>query len=197
MDPITEKRAAFDAAKKLLAQKDDSLLRYVALELRRCLESVVYEKLWAYRRRIAAKVARKWQPPQAFRALLIMEPDADKSSVIRFAPEATPGGPVTAPFEILGVDRRPSSAWLNKTYNKLGSLLHAEWPYARERHTPEPSEKRRYLEQTVLKLEPFVVRSFTSTLATVVEFTCSVCNQPIIANAAGLEKRTELFCLDP
>jgi hypothetical protein len=61
VDPNSEKRHAFDRAKDLLVRNDEDSIRYAVLELRRCLEAVVYEKLWAYRRRIPAEVARKWQ----------------------------------------------------------------------------------------------------------------------------------------
>lgn len=196
MEPIVEKREALERAKKLLSQNDDDVLRYVALELRRCLEAVVYEKLWAYRNRIPPDVARKWQPPQAFRALLAIEPDADQSSIIRFAPEETPGGPVSGPFRTLGTDRRPTSAWLNKTYNKLGSMLHAHWPYANQPRLDDPQKIRDYLNKVITELQPYVAHSFTSTLASVVDFECTACGQRIIANAAGVEKNGEAFCLD-
>jgi hypothetical protein len=44
-DPTAEKREAYDAASALLAKQDDCSLRYAALELRRCIEAVVCEKL--------------------------------------------------------------------------------------------------------------------------------------------------------
>ena len=83
-----EKREAWVRAKSLLSNEDDGALRSAALELRRCLEAVVYEKLWAYRDRIPADVARRWQPPQAFKALLLFEPDASHTRVVRIAPQA-------------------------------------------------------------------------------------------------------------
>jgi hypothetical protein len=60
-----ENRKALKKAQELLASDDDSSLRHAALELRRCLEAVIYEKLFAYKDRFPADVARKWQPPQA------------------------------------------------------------------------------------------------------------------------------------
>lgn len=41
MDPRHEKREAFKAAEDLLAKGDEAVLRYAALELRRCTEAVV------------------------------------------------------------------------------------------------------------------------------------------------------------
>lgn len=48
MTPFEEKREAYVAAKALLQMQDEASLRYAALELRRCLEAVVYEKLNRY-----------------------------------------------------------------------------------------------------------------------------------------------------
>jgi hypothetical protein len=47
-DPTTEKRLAYDAAAAMLAKQDGESLRYAALELRRCIEAIVYEKLKLY-----------------------------------------------------------------------------------------------------------------------------------------------------
>src|SRR5450759_58286 len=99
MEPTTEKRQALDRAIEMISRGDADELRYVALELRRCIEAVVYEKLWAYRDRFPAEVARKWQPPQAFRALLVMEPDAEHTKIVRFSKQIGPGIPSSGPFQ--------------------------------------------------------------------------------------------------
>ena len=197
MEPRVEKREALSQAKELLARGDVDSLRYAALELRRCLEAVVYEKLWAYRDRIPAEAARKWQPPQAFKALLLMEPDAASTSTLSVAPQKERGVPSEGPFHQLGIDRRPGTAWLSKTYNKLGSHLHAHWPYSRKKIRSSPEAVQKYLENVAEELRPFVERSFTSTLASLVRFECSVCGTEIKANAAGVEAAGEVVCLNP
>ena len=98
-DPSYEKREAFNAARELLSRNDDDVLRYVALELRRCIEAVVYEKLWGYHDWIPVDAARTWQPPQAFKALLVMEPDADKSASVAVGLQKDPGVPSAGPFQ--------------------------------------------------------------------------------------------------
>ena len=179
----------------MLSRGDDDLLRHVALELRRCLEAVVYEKLWAYRDRIPPDVPRKWQPPQAFKALLRMEPDAEETSTVCVAAEREPGVP-SGPSRTLGVDHRPGSGWLKKTYNKLGSLLHARSPFARPSEQSGPNLNREYLEGVISELQPFVERSLTVTLAVVSEFDCSVCRAKVKANVVGLERVGEVWCLN-
>jgi DNA-directed RNA polymerase subunit RPC12/RpoP len=193
MDPRHEKREAFKAAEDLLAKGDEAVLRFAALELRRCTEAVVYEKLWAYKDRIPREAAR-WQPPQALKALLQFEPDAASSTVISMAREEYPGGPTVEPFRVLGEDLRPKVGWLTKVWNKLGSFLHAQFPFSSPK--PDLAEEAAYLREVLEELRPFVVRSFTSTLGTTVRVTCTLCDVESVANADGVRARGELFCLN-
>jgi hypothetical protein len=192
-----EKREALKKAQEFLASEDDSSLRHAALELRRCLEAMVYEKLWAYKDRIPADAARKWQPPQAFRALLVLEPDAARTATYRSARESEFGVAPTGPYQTLGTDMRPEPGWLTRTYNKLGSLLHAAWPFARSQATTDPSATREYLRTVANQLEPFVTRTFTATFATITEFSCFECGATVKANAEALAEAGELECLNP
>ena len=70
---------AFTAATRLLNEQDDASLRYAALELRRCLEALVYEKLKTYRDVLPEGSVSRWQPPQAFEALIEIEPEAQET----------------------------------------------------------------------------------------------------------------------
>lgn len=197
MEPIAEKRQALDRAIEMISRGNIDELRYVALELRRCIEAVVYEKLWAYRDRFPAEVARRWQPPQAFRALLVMEPNAEHTKIVRIAKQTEPGIPSSGPFQTLGTDQRFSSTWLNKTYNKLGSYVHASWPFAKNPEKNSIETGREFLQQVATEMEPFVRQSFTSTCAVVVDFQCSVCGTAIKANVAGVDQAGEVTCLNP
>ena len=84
-DPSSEKGEAYRAAVALLAKSDDSSLRYAALEVRRCMEAVVYEKLKAYGTLLPEGSVHQWQPPQAFDALIDIEPNAELSGTIAVA----------------------------------------------------------------------------------------------------------------
>jgi hypothetical protein len=197
MESIVEKRQALDRAIEMISRGNIDELRYVALELRRCIEAVVYEKLWVYRDRFSAEVARKWQPPQAFRALLVMEPNAEHTKTVRVAKQIEPGVPSSGPFHALGVDQRFPSPWLNKTYNKLGSYCHASWPFAKNPEKNSIETGREFLKQVATDMESFVRQSFTSTCAAVVDFQCSVCGTAIKANVTGVEQAGEVTCLNP
>lgn len=197
MEPILEKRDAYQNARSLLDKNDDKLLRYAVLELRRCIEAIVYEKLWAYRDRIPPEAARRWQPPQAFKALLLMEPDAALTAIIRIAEQEHIGKQADGQYDTLGIDKRPNTGWLNKTYNKIGSFLHASWPFSQTSSNIETGEMRSYLTKVASDIEPFVKNSFTCTLAMLVTFECSVCGLRIKANAAGVEQAGEVTCINP
>src|SRR5215208_2178180 len=88
-----DKRSCFRRAKEMLSTQDDSLLRYVCLELRLCMEAIVYAKLQTYSKRLPKKVLSKWQPPQAMRALLALEPHAAKNFEMAYCFESRPGVP--------------------------------------------------------------------------------------------------------
>src|ERR1019366_6532542 len=130
-DPINEKHHAYDAAAALLAKQDDASLRYAALELRRCIEAIVYEKLKVYDILLPVGSVHQWQPPQAFDALIAIEPGAEETYTYAIAPQRDFGQIAEGPYRAVGMDERPKGKWIKKTWNKLGAYLHAEWPFSR------------------------------------------------------------------
>jgi len=197
VDPATEKRRAFASARQLLSDGDDSSLRYAALEIRRCVEAIVYEKLLTYRDRLPTNVLRKWQPPQAFKALLAVEPDADTTASLGVAVQEAINKPASGPIQIIGTDHRPRPQWLSKTWNKLGSFLHAEWPFAEAGKEPTPANIRDFLVETMSALEVFVdVRSISFQMANLVTFECTECGTTVKANVAGIIKTGAVACLN-
>jgi hypothetical protein len=132
-NPSTEKREAYDAATALLAKGDEGSLRYAALELRRCIEAIVYEKLKVYGQLLPEASVHQWQPPQAFDALIEIEPNAQETLTFAVAPQTEPGKMPETPFKSIGVDVRPKGKWIKKTWHKLGFYLHAEWPFSEDK----------------------------------------------------------------
>jgi hypothetical protein len=57
MAPTDEKVQAYQRATDLLREGKEDQLQYVALELRKCLEAFLYEKLDLYRKWISEKLA--------------------------------------------------------------------------------------------------------------------------------------------
>src|SRR6202034_4775211 len=114
MDPANEKVEALGNAEKLLERGGSDDLRYATLELRRCIEAIVYQKLLAYKDRLPS-VALKWQPPQAFKALIQLEPEAAHTTTYSF------GWQPQGPFHAVGMVRAPLTRWLWNTYNQFVS----------------------------------------------------------------------------
>jgi hypothetical protein len=188
-----EQWSAYKAASELLARGDDAVLRYVALELRVCIEAVVYEKLSAYRDGLPLD-AKTWQPPQAFKALLNFEPDADQTLTIAVARQTRFDVPAGGPFTVLGTDHRPSARWLTKTWNKLGRYLHAEWPFG-EKRLNDPS--RTFLENVLKTLSPFVdARAVTAAFSGPQQtFDCVACGAACRVSQAVLDSHCEVYCV--
>lgn len=87
------KENCLNRARKLLENEDDTILRYVCLELRFCIESITYEKLKTYIKRLPFSIIEKWQPPQAIKALRELEPLADEDFELFIFPESSSGVP--------------------------------------------------------------------------------------------------------
>lgn len=184
-----------ERGKRLLAQSEDDLLPYVALELRRCMEAIVYEKLSAYSKYVPGVVFEKWQPPQALRVLLQFEPGADEDVRVRIAPEVEYGIPSEGPWTELGEHKTLKLKWLEKNYNRLGSFLHVPHGQAAP---PNETKIRADLVAIVETLEDVLKGSITAvTLAERVHFTCDFCGQANLANAEGVRKTRQAFCINP
>ena len=65
-----DKWSCLERARRLLIVAGDESLRYACLELRFCIEAIVYAKLDAYSSYVPAVVFEKWQPNHAMKMLL-------------------------------------------------------------------------------------------------------------------------------
>lgn len=189
-----DKRECFSRATGLLSKKDDDALTYVALELRLCLEAIIYEKLGAYSKYVPSVVFEKWQPTHALKMLLQFEPGADENLRMRIAPE-DPSGQPAGPWVDLGEHRTLQLTWLVKNYNKLGSYLHAP-------RGPSPKidskKMREDLERIAAEIKEVLESPIVGvTLAERVQFRCVVCGQDGLANAEGVRLSKRVHCVNP
>jgi hypothetical protein len=192
-DPTTEKQLAYDAAAAMLAREDDDSLRYAALELRRCIEAIVYEKLEVYDTLLPDGSVHRWQPPRAFDALIAIEPGAEETHAYAVAPEKEFGKISEGAYRAVGVDKRPSAKWIKKTWNKLGSHLHAEWPFARA-EKPHTSA-RTFLKKTLADIAPMARNSFTAMISMNIEFPCAGCGENVRVMEKVVESSRTACCL--
>jgi len=170
-------------------------LRYACLELRFCLEALAYEKLGIYSKRVPQSVLDTWQPPQAIKALLEFEPLADEGFTLTMSPESSPGVP-TGDWQVIGTHSTLKLSLIRKYYNKLGNFLHIPSP-ARTARQASVSPTVDGLKEMLEEMRPAVYSHFDASMATVVEWECSVCNGMSVANLDGLKESKKAFCLNP
>ena len=98
------------------------------------------------------------------------------------------------PYRVVGVDERPNSKWLKKTWQKLGFYLHAKWPFSRSA-TPT-SSVRPFLEKTLADLAPLVNNNFSAMMSMNQAFTCAGCGATVKVLEKAIESSHEaVVCL--
>ena len=183
-------------ARRLLEADGDAELRYAALELRLAIESIVYEKLRLYAPRLPAAVLDKWQPPQAMKALVQLEPRASREFRLRIAEEPAVGVPGTD-WHYLGEHRMFEPGWLRTNYTKLGSFLHAASPkHSAASLNGDPAKLRSTMLPILQEIERVMASQIDGTLATVIEFQCAACDRPVFCNEEGARETGRATCLD-
>lgn len=194
---FAQKRRHYARAKEHLESGDDARLPCAALELRFCLEAIVYSKLRLYEKRLPVAIKRKWQPPQALKALLQIEPDADRDFTLRVAREKEYGVPGDD-WRNMGTHRTVKLKWLRKEYNRLGSYLHLDQPFTPPRlpYQIELQKMREDLQGILDHLAPIVASTLDAGLAPVAGFECIACGSQVLCNEDGLEKTGTATCLD-
>ncbi|MGD0579358.1 MAG: hypothetical protein ABSC08_10560, partial [Bryobacteraceae bacterium] len=131
--------------------------------------------------------------PQAFEALIAIEPGAEETHTYAIAPEKEFGRMAEGPFRAVGVDERPKGKWIKKTWNKLGAYLHAEWPFSRA-DRPRASA-RPFLEETLADNAPMVNNSFTAMISININFPCVACGGNIKVMEKTVESSRTALCL--
>ena len=71
-------RGCLIRASAMLPSNSEETLRYAALELRQCLECLIYERAWCYKSVLSNDDLKEWQPSRLIKRLLEIAPYADK-----------------------------------------------------------------------------------------------------------------------
>jgi hypothetical protein len=188
------KHADLQRAKDLLSKGDSSSLLYAALELRRCIEAIVYQKLETYSKYVPGVVFDRWQPAHALKALLQFEPDADEDFRLRVVEEDHSGNP-KGPWIDLGEHRTFRVAWLGKNYNKLSSHLHVA--HGKQKHM-NVDEVRDYLIEVVEAIDRILECSIIgASLGQRIQFKCSICDSSSLVNVQVAERTKRATCINP
>ena len=160
------------------------------------MEAIVYEKLEAYSKYVPGAIFQRWQPTHALKVLLQFEPGADETVRVRIAKESQYGVPSAGPWTTLGDHKTLKLGWLAKEYNRLGNYLHV--PHGSQATPPNAAQQKTELIRIAKGLEDVLNSSIVAiTLAERVGFACQVCGQANLANAEGVRKTGQAFCINP
>ena len=191
-----DKDECLSRAKELADAGDEASIRYACLELRMCIEAIVYAKLRTYEKRLPDSAFTKWQPDKAMKALLAIEPEADKDHQLVLYSEDEAGRPSGVPIAFN--HKALPVALIRKYYHRLGSYLHV--PTGRRSVNLDDQrawiEKlRTTLDELTAALEPIVECSFDSSIAQVASYSCAVCETELVFNPEGARESGRVECL--
>lgn len=177
-------------AKVFVAAGDENSLRHAALELRLCLEHVVYQKLSQIGDKLPPAIFRKWQPPQAMKMLLSFEPNADRDITLTICVENADGTP-SGSWKHIGDYKMFPYQWLNKSYHKLGKYLHL--PSLEEADAPSKI-KATSLQEIIDGIERVSTASMLSTINSITTIACSVCGGDMYVSNLQIENAAVVEC---
>lgn len=169
---------------------DESSLRHACLELRFCIEVIVYKKLSQVGPVLPRSVYRTWQPPKAMRLLLSFEPRADQDAVISLCVETVDGKP-SGEWQHIGDYKMFTATTLSKQYNKLGKFLHMTAP-AEVDSPPEITA------ETILpvfqEIERVASASLVMSMNSIRTFPCSLCKADMYVSESQIKAQAEVQC---
>lgn len=182
-----------EKAKDYIDRGDPDSLVHAALELRLAIEDHVYSKLAFYSKRHPSKLLFKhWQPDRAIKVLCQLEPRADLSYVVSYAPERS-GNSSNMPFKELGKHESLSYSWIRKNYNKLGSFLHL----GIDESEKIKEIKKIYLEPIYKELLRVSKSSLICDFSETIYFICQLCESKIVSCVDALPNVDQVFCPNP
>jgi hypothetical protein len=191
-----EKRQHLRRAREFLGSAQPADLRHAALELRLCLEAMTSEKLRVFEKYLPRSfVERTYQAQKLLKAMKQIDPNADRGYELYVGRQATPGVPADpADMMLVGEHVAFNTKWLDKQYNKLGSLLHAQ----RQIAPAEESELRAGLTSIADTVERGQTGSITgSTLAENWRYTCELCGEEFSVSRHFAAAEHRATCLNP
>jgi hypothetical protein len=161
------------------------------------MEVLTYEKLQSYSDRVPFDEQRRWQPPQAVRALLAFEPEADQSFEISVADcdVADLSDTSSVEFLSLGEHKTVSAKWLRKHYNKVGKLLHASM--ATPSAPIDVKANSKYLSSVMLDLDEVLTSAISGSAFPVYAFPCKLCARTVARNSEAMRAGELAICFNP
>ncbi|WP_120512054.1 hypothetical protein [Photobacterium salinisoli] len=149
---------------------------YACLELRFCIEAIVYQKLLHGIENLPKTIVNTWQPTKALKMLVEFDSFASSDCVVEVNFSSSTLPPKSGWLR-LGEQRLPTVRWLNKTYNKLGSFLHLVEPQKASETTPKDIKNE--LLEIAEQLQKYVKSNFLISYNNIDIKQCPACQQDI------------------
>lgn len=106
-----------------MASGESHRLAYAALELRKAIEALTYDKAEAMKAEIPPEEYATWQPRKVMQLLLEIDPQADATRTISIGTETEPGKPAPI-MRVMGNVEVFNLKLIKAHYDALGSWLH-------------------------------------------------------------------------
>lgn len=182
-----------DRARSFIAAGDEYSLRHACLELRFCLESIVYTRLSQLGEVLPRSVYRAWQPQKALKLLLSFEPRADQDLTlsIRVDREDRDSSEMPSGWQHIGDYKMFSVKWLNKSYSKLGKFLHLT--SLQESDNP-PELKPSDLQGILDEIDRVSTATMVSAINSITTVTCEVCKSDMFVSASQIDEGAVVEC---
>lgn len=177
-------------AKDYVAVGGENALRHACLELRFCIESIVYQKLGKVGKVLPTSIYRTWQPPQALKRLLSFEPRADQDATVSFCLDAVDNAP-SGEWLPLGDYKMFPVKWLNANYHKLGKFLHV--PSLKEAESPSKVTAE-MLYEIINEVERVASANLVISVNSVAVEPCTVCHSDMYFSQAQVDAGSDIEC---
>lgn len=180
-------RVHFERAKKHLAAGDADSLRYACLELRLCIEEIVYDKAKAYAHSLSRADLGTWHPRTLMEILKECDPHAGRGYVLALRSQE-PG----AKARFVGRHEALPQKVLNDHYKKLGKYVHATPPDG----SPPPSstEIAEFIRVVIGRIERAALNVTQVGLVETVGLDCACCKTYVCRSLHHLRNNPVLVC---
>jgi hypothetical protein len=180
MDYRNDARGYLKSASEELASAVDGRVAYAALDLRKAMEAITYDRALAYKSEIPPSEYATWQPKKVMTMLIDIDPAADMDSTLAVGIEDEPGVQAED-LTMLGSETVLNMATLRRHYDALGSYLHVPTlKQAMEGKVPNPERLRERCTEIGLFLERVLASPIHNiTLGEFATMACMECGEPV------------------
>ncbi|OMQ24738.1 hypothetical protein [Serratia oryzae] len=202
-DFMADAKTCLLKASEHVDSKDDLRLKYAALELRMCIESIVYHRLskLVAKGKIDNSAYFSWQPPQVIKYFLSLDPYSLTDVEISIAKNNADNKP--GKWVKFGTETRLNEKFIKKNYHKLGGYLHQITLSELQKGDKVISKMKLDIEKIISQIKTVMSSSLRNVnIIRTGVFNCSECKKDIVVltpineiiNIKGGEVAHEIEC---